>query len=285
MRKKRSSGGRAPHPGGYDEIHIIHEAEGTREPSGVEDGLGRSYLILIRKGARQRALSEGEVSEALRDWSPDLARLKGWRVSHLHVRGSDHPRCIKVVVSFARTRGGGKGREGAFRPPTATYFDSYDAIAHVVTALLPRVWRWFLDRADNRAQVIACTASEPGRTKARVAGPPVDNPLYVKLHGIIRGKVLDGGAIWAIADRFTLEVLARDLKRPRRTLERHLSNLYPARSPAVLIREIRLDIARELLATSATVKEVANRVGYSQSHFSKLFRAAFGTNPEDLLMR
>lgn len=89
-------------------------------------------------------------------------------------------------------------------------------------------------------------------------------------------------AVTAPAQRFGVAALARDVGMPRRTFERRIAEWNTGVSPADIIQEIRLKVAHALLPRCTTVKEVANRTGYSQSHFTKVYRARFGTNPSEL---
>ena len=78
--------------------------------------------------------------------------------------------------------------------------------------------------------------------------------------------------------------LAEDLGLSRRQLNRKLSALTDE-GPSSLIRRLRLERAHQLLkARTGTVGEIAAAVGFAKpSHFSKVFREAYGTPPSSLL--
>jgi AraC family transcriptional regulator of arabinose operon len=63
----------------------------------------------------------------------------------------------------------------------------------------------------------------------------------------------------------------------------HLFRLSVGTSPLRYLRRLRIERARELLeATSLPVREVMLQVGFTDaSHFSKDFRARFGTGPRE----
>jgi len=93
-----------------------------------------------------------------------------------------------------------------------------------------------------------------------------------------------GRAVAAIrarpGDAHTVETLADLAGMSRSSFIRHFSRVMQA-PPIEFLQRVRLEEARALLrATSLPIKTVAARAGFaSRSHFSRLFRAAFGDDP------
>ncbi|MBK8284839.1 MAG: response regulator [Ahniella sp.] len=85
---------------------------------------------------------------------------------------------------------------------------------------------------------------------------------------------------------FNVEQLAERLHMDRSTLFRKCQDTF-SQSPADLLRQRRLERARELLTQQqGSVSEVAYAVGFdSLSHFSRSFKAAFGVPPSALARR
>lgn len=157
------------------------------------------------------------------------------------------------------------------------YFNSYGAVSPRIDTVLPCRWSWFASRVMERAS--GKKFKWPG---SRTPIPAIqEEPLYRELKARIDVLAKADDAIWATAKRFSVNALARDLGMPRRTFERRLEDWNTGVSPADIIHEIRLCIANEMLPQSTTVKAIANRTGYSQSHFTKVYRARFGTNPSE----
>ncbi|HEU4577515.1 MAG TPA: helix-turn-helix domain-containing protein [Polyangiaceae bacterium] len=97
-------------------------------------------------------------------------------------------------------------------------------------------------------------------------------------------------------DEHTLRGLARACDYDAQRLSRHFGisvrhlqrwfNLHLASTPGVWLAEQRLLHARELLASSGSVKEVAYELGFNHvSHFSRDFRRRFGHRPSAELKR
>ena len=269
----------------YDEIHIVHRPEGAREPSrwsDDDDGWGRSYLTIVRRGAKHDAMTVHDVFATLRHWRPDGTKLAGWRIIQRRFDESEHPRCIRVSFILAPARRFDWQRDPQVYGRVEQYFASYDAVADCITASIPHAWSWYITRLHELA------ARDPQAPRPRGPRPdtlpttPVtEHELYKKLSDLIARKAKADGAIRGTSKRFRIETLAGDLNTPRRTLERQISKLT-SRPPADVVKDIRLELARELLPSCSTVKEAANRVGYTQSHFTKLFRSKYGMSPVDL---
>lgn len=84
----------------------------------------------------------------------------------------------------------------------------------------------------------------------------------------------------------TLDSLANTAGMSRSTFIRHFNRLM--RTPPIeFLQQVRLEEARALLRTTTLpVKMVAARAGFaSRSHFSRLFRAAFGEDPSGFRQR
>lgn len=97
-------------------------------------------------------------------------------------------------------------------------------------------------------------------------------------------------------DEHTLRQLARSCDYDAQRISRHFGisvrhlqrwfNAHLASTPSVWLAEQRLLHARELLASSGSVKEVAYALGFNHvSHFSRDFRRRFGHRPSAELKR
>jgi len=97
-------------------------------------------------------------------------------------------------------------------------------------------------------------------------------------------------------DEHTLRQLARACDYDAQRISRHFGisvrhlqrwfNAHLASTPSVWLAEQRLQHARELLASSSSVKEVAYALGFNHvSHFSRDFRRRFGHRPSTELKR
>ena len=108
---------------------------------------------------------------------------------------------------------------------------------------------------------------------------PADTTFLEKAQAVVEAH---------LADRhFDVQALAEALFMSRRNFYRRLTALT-GMSPAVFIRHIRLQRARQLVEQQAleTVSEVAYAVGFSNvSYFSRLYRQTFNTSPADGLMK
>ena len=82
---------------------------------------------------------------------------------------------------------------------------------------------------------------------------------------------------------FSIDLLGDQLSLSRRQLERKIRS-DAGMAPADLIRQIRLERAYILLnEDQLSIEQIASKVGYnSRSHFSRLFKKAFGFSPSQL---
>lgn len=257
----------------HTEIHIVHQAVGTRVPAPFadDDGEGRMYLMVVRKGSKERPLTVHEVTDALRLWSPSL--LCDWQLTHLHIEESVYPRCIKATCTFAP--------DVDLRWKLhAGYFERYDDDAAQIAAKLPNSWDWFIGRLRSPSTPTASSQSDR-QSRGHENSEQMKKAFHDALDEIIDADAKAPDAIWSTADRFSVSSLARKYGLPRRTFERRVYDMCGGRSAAAVIQDIRLKLAFELLPKCATTKEVANRLGYSPSHFSKLYKARYGVSPSD----
>jgi AraC family transcriptional regulator, activator of mtrCDE len=110
------------------------------------------------------------------------------------------------------------------------------------------------------------------------AAPPVEPAVQVAAGSLI------GRAVTAIrahpGEPHTLETLADIAGMSRSTFIRHFRRIMRT-PPLEYLKRIRLEEARTLLrSTNLPVKTVAAQSGFaSRSHFSRLFRAAYGEDP------
>lgn len=257
----------------HSEIHILHQAVGTRPPSAYsdDDGRGHAYLTVVRRAPHERPLTVHDVTDATRHWRPSL--FCNWKLSHLHIEESTHPQSVKVTFTFAPD-------EDLRWKQHSGYFARYHVDADAITKVLPTSWGWFIDRLHALSAREASALSSRRRARQTAADRKAADD-YTKLVALIEEEVTADKAIWGTSERYAVETLARKLGLPRRTFERRMARARDGRSAAATIQEIRLELAYHLLPKYSTVKEMANRVGYDRSHFAKLFQERYGIHPSD----
>ncbi len=121
---------------------------------------------------------------------------------------------------------------------------------------------------------IAAAAEAPAPVPAADAAPAAT--VQAQARAVIEARIDD--------PELNLPTLARALGMSRTTLARRLAE-EAAPTPAALIREVRLERARALLADGrGNVSEVAYAVGFnSHAHFTRRFKARFGVPPSRLI--
>lgn len=122
----------------------------------------------------------------------------------------------------------------------------------------------------------------PGRDQKEPAAAPAppriskyDEEFLEKLHQLIERNLSN--------ENYSIELLASDICLSRTQLFRKCKALTGA-SPVELLRNTRLDIARQLLAEGkGSVAEVASLVGFADaSYFTRCYKAYFGTTPHEM---
>ena len=106
----------------------------------------------------------------------------------------------------------------------------------------------------------------------------VDQHFLERLQKIVEENLQD--------EKFQVESLCRKIGMSERQLYRKLHALLDC-TPAVYIRRIRLERAKQLLEQNAgSISEIAFQVGYADStSFSRAFRDIFGQPPSEILKR
>ena len=107
---------------------------------------------------------------------------------------------------------------------------------------------------------------------ARAAAPePADRGLIARAVAAIRSRP---------AEPHTIDTLAAVAGMSRSTFIRHFKRALRV-APSEYVQQVRLEEARTMLAsTELPVKTIAARAGFaSRSHFSRMFRSAFGHDP------
>ena len=95
---------------------------------------------------------------------------------------------------------------------------------------------------------------------------------------LLRQRIVDLVKYQPDLDSLDAEALARRLGLGARTLRRRLASLKV--SLFALVEEARCELAREALASATPIKEIANRLGYSeQSAFQRAFKRWTGMTP------
>lgn len=264
-------------PARYNEPHDVLHIEHRPLPGPATCPVGRTYCTVVRKDADQPPLSVNDIKEMIWLWRPISTEVHAWSLLNIDITTSIEPRCIKIIAMFI-SRGDGAWRHIIDpRMGWAAYHAAYDEAAPLIDGILPRRWSWFATRVMDRL-----AGKQVKWTGRKTPVSPVrEEPLYLQLKARIEALATADDAIWGSAQRFSVPFLARDLGMPRRTFERRIAEWNTGVSPADIIQDIRLSVAHELLPTSSTVKAVANRTGYSQSHFTKLYRPRFGVNPSE----
>ena len=107
---------------------------------------------------------------------------------------------------------------------------------------------------------------------AKMAEPTIEDAFIQKVREILEDRMIDPG--------FDLDSLSSALNLSRSNLYRKIKALT-GRSPAVYLRSLRLQKARQILQSSdVSVKQVAYDVGFSDpSYFSRSYTEEFGESP------
>lgn len=147
----------------------------------------------------------------------------------------------------------------------------------------PRVFGF---HGDAHAQALVTTLS------AALRGGPADWEGMERVATSLLGALLGGerpdtGDLAAAHAYIAAHLAEQDLSASRIAAaigysERHLSRLFARSGQSVpqAVLTARLDAARRLLAEPISLAEVATRSGFaSQAHFSRTYRARFGTTP------
>jgi AraC-like DNA-binding protein len=95
-------------------------------------------------------------------------------------------------------------------------------------------------------------------------------------------KVLD-----YVQERLEKDISLPDLAKVAQCSERHLTTLFKTNintSPMTWVREQRIRVAQKMLTQGLAVKDIANRLHYSDSHhFSRSFKQSTGISPTDFI--
>lgn len=108
--------------------------------------------------------------------------------------------------------------------------------------------------------------------KAKVTTPNIEDEFILEIKEIFEERMNDL--------KFDLESLCQELNLSRSNLYRKI-NALTGRSPAIYLRSLRLQKARQLLrSTDLSVKQIAYDVGFSDpSYFSRSYTEEFGESP------
>ena len=136
---------------------------------------------------------------------------------------------------------------------------------------------------DQKEQPITEPATSSERDQQEPAPAPVaparlskyDEEFLEKLHLLIERNLSN--------ENYSIELLASDICLSRTQLFRKCKALTGV-SPVELLRNTRLDAARQLLAEGkGSVAEVASLVGFADaSYFTRCYKAFFGTTPHEM---
>lgn len=123
-------------------------------------------------------------------------------------------------------------------------------------------------------------------SNARQGGEPQPHPPLLDFTQGVSDRRLRRGLLMMeqhIAEPMPIAQMAEHLNLSTRQLERLFRNAVGAR-PSTVYRVFRLRYARWLLDhTEQSVTDIALEAGFSDcAHFSRQFKAAFGTNPSDI---
>lgn len=110
--------------------------------------------------------------------------------------------------------------------------------------------------------------------KVKLATPNVEDGFILKIQALFEEHILDPD--------FDLKLLSKELNLSRANFFRKVKALT-GRTPAIYIRSLRLQKARQLLVSSdLPVKQIAYDVGFSDpAYFTKSYMTEFGENPSE----
>lgn len=224
-------------------------------------------LALAPAGRAARLSPAGIAAVATVDGRSSLRPHEGWLVADA-TRGRD----ATLVVAAGRIAGSsGSGGTGTLVLPITAC-----RVAKPLFHLLRAECERGVDGLPALAAALMNACVIQGLRRAIAASPdaapePPGRGLVARAVAAIRSRP---------AEPHTVDTLATVAGMSRSTFIRHFKRAFRV-APSEYIQQVRLEEARTMLeATELPVKTVAARAGFaSRSHFSRLFRAAFGHDP------
>ncbi len=241
----------------------------------VEDNADVRAYIRQHLEERYRVIEAGNGEKGLekaKEFIPDLIitdvmmpKIDGYELSRM-LRGDAVTSHIPIIMLTA------KAAEDEKLQGLETGVDAYLIKPFSTKELNLRVEKLIEMRRNLREQFSKTLSVTP----VAVTVSSVDEEFFESLKGIIEESMSD--------ESFGVDDLCEKVGMSRRQLQRKISALTD-RSPAALIRTMRMQRAKQLLEQGAgNVTEIAYKVGYSSiSSFSRVFRQEFGKPPKALL--
>ncbi|MDX1420890.1 MAG: ATP-binding protein, partial [Rubricoccaceae bacterium] len=241
----------------------------------VDDNPDVRAYVRSHLAARYRVLEAADGEEALaatRAHLPDLVvsdvmmpKLDGFGLCRA-IKTDPEVDFIPVILLTAKASFESKleGLEGGA--------DAYLTKPFEVRELAVRVENLIASRQRLKAHFAGGGGDVP---QGNGAAPPLEegaDPFTAEVQAVIAARLSE--------DDFGIDALAADLGMGRTTLYRRIKDAFGG-APMELVWQMRLERAAALLQQQeGTVSEVAYGVGFkSVAHFSRRFRAAYGTTP------
>ena len=226
---------------------------------------GSLALVAAERGAKLSPA--GTAVLATLEGRPSLARRDGWLIADA-TRGREPA----LVVAASRIVGSNAHRaHRSMVVPVAA-----DAIGRPLFAQLRIECARGADGSPALATALMNACVVQGLRRAVDAAPDTPRP---PAHGGLIARAV--AAIRSCpAEAHTVDTLASVAGMSRSSFIRHFKSAFRV-APSEFVQQVRLEEARTMIeSTELPIKTIAARTGFaSRSHFSRMFRAAFGDDP------
>jgi len=234
----------------------------------LAEPVGAGRLVLLPAGRRAAIDAVPRPPDITVDGKRSLVHRNGWLVADA-TRG----RPAQLVIAAARIAGSG---DVLGAPVVAPVGDT--PAGRPIVGLIRAECASGAAGHPALAMSLMSACVVQGLRRAMAAAPEGESDAEAATLGLV------GRAVAAVRAQpgapHTVDTLADAAGMSRSTFLRHFRRLMRT-TPIDFVQRVRLEEARAMLGgTSLPVKAVAARTGFqSRSHFSRLFRAAFGRDP------
>lgn len=229
-----------------------------------------SYELAEQRLAQVSNIAWLQIDEGLAAWAHELPKPAAVFAVHDAMGRELLDACLREAIAVPESVaviGAGDNVDicQTTHPPLSSVHVPWEPMGLLAARLLAR-------RLDGQAQLPRETRVGPrGITeRASTSLVAIDDPDLAEALYFVREHA---------CDPIDVDAVARATAMGRRRLERGFRRLL-GRTPHQQIRRVQMDRARRLLArTDLPIGEIAERVGISRSHFTKVFHDELGLTP------